>query len=44
MNKKNIIVPFLLISSMAFADIQVDSIKKEKNTKDFSYSITVPQF
>lgn len=43
MNKK-IIVPFLLISSMAFADIQVDSIKKEKNAKDFSYSITLPQF
>ena len=32
MNKKNIIVPFLLISSLAFADIQVDSIKKEKKT------------
>ena len=43
MNKK-IIVPFLLISSMAFADIQVDSIKKEKNAEDFSYSITLPQF
>lgn len=43
MNKK-IIVPFLLISSMAFADIQVDSIKKEKNAKDFRYSITLPQF
>ena len=43
MNKK-IIVPFLLISSMAFADIQVDSIKKEKDAKDFSYNITLPQF
>lgn len=44
MNKKNIIVPFLLISSLAFADIQVDSIKKEKKTTDYSYSITVPNF
>ena len=43
MNKK-IIVPFLLISSMAFADIQVDSIKKEKDAKDFNYNITLPQF
>lgn len=43
MNKK-IIVPFLLISSMAFADIEVGSIKKEKNSKEFNYSITLPQF
>lgn len=43
MNKK-IIVPFLLISSMAYADIQVDSIKKEKNAENFSYRITLPQF
>ena len=43
MNKK-IIVPFLLISSMAYADIQVDSIKKEKNAENFSYSIILPQF
>lgn len=33
MNIKNIIVPFLLISSLAFANIQVDSIKKEKKTE-----------
>lgn len=43
MNKK-IIVPFLLISSMAFADIEVGSIKKEKNSKEFNYSITLPRF
>ena len=43
MNKK-IIVPFLLISSMAFANIEVGSIKKEKNSKEFNYSITLPQF
>lgn len=44
MNNKKIIIPFLLISSMAFADIEVDFIKKEKATKDYSYNITVPQF
>lgn len=44
MKKEKLIVPFLLISSMAFADIQVDSIKKEKNAKDYSYNIVIPQF
>ncbi|MCF2625233.1 hypothetical protein I6E17_03440 [Fusobacterium perfoetens] len=44
MNAKKIIVPFLLISSIAFADVQVESIKKEKTSKDFSYNLTVPQF
>lgn len=44
MKKEKLIVPFLLISSMAFADIQVDSIKKEKNAKDYSYNIVAPKF
>ena len=44
MDTKKIIVPFLLISSMAFADIKVDFIKKEKNAKDYTYNITLPQF
>lgn len=44
MKIQKIIVPFLLISSVGFADIQVNSIKKEKTTKDYSYNINLPQF
>lgn len=44
MNTKKLIVPFLLISSMTFADIEVGFIKKEKSTKDYNYDITLPQF
>lgn len=43
MKIKKIIVPFLLISSTVFANIQVSSIKKEKAAKDYSYEITIPR-
>lgn len=42
MNKKTNIALFLLISSLAFADIQVGSIKKEKTSADYSYKIVMP--
>ena len=44
MKMKNVVIPFLLISSLAFADIKVESIKKAKVRKDFTYDLTIPQF
>lgn len=44
MKTKKLIIPFLLISSLAFGEVKVESVKKVKTGKDFTYNLTIPQF